>query len=679
MKSDKKTIVIVGGGFAGVFTARYLQRYLPSDWDIVLFSQENHFIFTPLLGDVVGSTINPAHVVWPIRQMARKVRCMTATMTDIDFEQREALYKTPDGRDARQPFDHLVLASGSIVNLDIIPGMAAHGMALKTMGDAFVLRNHLIGLLEKAEVETNPEVRKRLLTVIVVGGGFSGVEVAGEVADLLKGSSKYYGKHSPSDIHVILVQAVDRILPELPESLSEFATKKMQKHGIDIRTNALAQSVKVNGIRLKDGSEIEAETVICTIGNSMSPLIRGLELPLERNRLKTEPDMSIAGKDNVWALGDCAAVPNEATGAVSIPTAQLAQRQAKHLAKNIADTIKGKPTKPFSFKPLGMLASIGGHKAVGTVFGFKVSGLLAWFLWRGVYLMKMPTIARKIQIAFDWGWQLIFPRDIVQLNLKRTERLGRSHYEKGQYVFHKGDPGDQFYIIQKGVAGVYTDEKEEPITTLKAGEFFGEGALLRNAPRSASIKAEEDLELLMISSESFAQIAGNLEVFRMPMERALQSAESSRKLLEQAKNNPTLSGLSVREIMSHPVTTLSVSLTFEEALNESRKRGRGAYPVVDEFGKMVGLCTRTDYYNAIQKLIAPETPIGQVMKHPVISVKESETVTDALFKFLRFPIKRLVVISDDESERPIGMLTPFDVFQKLSIEEIYNPQMSSSS
>ncbi len=679
MHDRQHTIVIVGGGFAGVYTARYLSRLLPKNWRIVLFSQENHFIFTPLLGDVVGASINPMHVVWPIRQMARGVTCLTATLTKIDFEKRQAFYQAPGGRQACQEYDHLVLACGSVVNLDIIPGMAGHGFALKTMGDALVLRNHLIGQLEKAEVEANPEVKRRLLSVVVVGAGFSGVEVAGEVADLLKGSSKYYGNHKPDEIKVTLVQGGDHILPELPESLSEFATKKMQKSGVTILTDAIAQSVTETEVRLKDGREIEAGTVVCTIGNSASPLIQSFELPMERNRLKTRPDMRVDGQDTVWAVGDCAAVPNEYTGTSSAPTAQVAQRQAKQLAQNIANHIKGKPTQPFSFKPLGMLASIGNHKAVGLVFGLKVSGFLAWFLWRGVYLSKMPTWARKIQIAFDWGWQLIFPRDIAQLNLKLTERLSQAHFEKDQWVFHKGDPGDKFYIIQKGKAGVYLDDNGPPVAVLNIGEYFGEGALLRTAPRSASIKAEEPLDVLVIGRDSFQQIVNNLNIFRTPMERSLHAARSSVQLLEMAKDNPQLNTMKACEVMSQPVSTLSVHTTFGEALRLSQEGGRGAYPVVEDDGKMVGLCTRTDFYNALQQLKPRNTPLAHIMRTPVISVHESECLTEALLKFLRFPIKRLVVVADDKSERPVGMLTPFDILQKLSIEEIYEPQMSSSS
>jgi NADH dehydrogenase len=670
MSTAPRTIVIAGGGFAGVYTARYLRKYLPAGWRIILFSRENHFIFTPLLGDVVGSSINPMHVVWPIRQMARRVTCLTATLTGADLKEQYVVYRTPDGREARQHYDHLILACGSEVNLDIIPGMAAHGFPLKTMGDALVLRNHLIGQLEKAEVEPDPAQRRRLLSVIVVGGGFSGVEVAGEVADLLKGASKFYGSHKPGDVRVTLLEGRERILPELPESLSAFADKKMRQNGIDIRVKALAQSATEAGVRLKDGTEVEGSTVICTIGTTTSPFLRGLGLPMQYNRVKTEPDFRVPGVANVWGLGDAAAVPNAATQAISAPTGQVALRQAKFLAWNLAQTVRGSQTQPFAFKPLGMLASIGNYKAVGQVFGLRVSGFLGWFLWRGVYLSKMPTLARKIQIAFDWAWQLLFPRDIAQIDLRQTERLGRAHYEAGQFVFHKGDPGDKFYIIQKGRAGVYLDDAGRPITVLKSGEYFGEGALLRAATRSASIRAEEPLDVLMIGRDSFAQMVGHLDIFRGPLERSVHAARSSVRLLEAARNNPSLNAQHARDVMSHPVETLPVGLTLGEALTRSRAGGRGAYPVVDESVHIVGLCTRTDFYNAVQQLKPPQTPLADVMHRPVITVREGDTLTEALLMFLRHPIKRLVVVADDDSQRPVGMLTPFDILQTLPIQEL---------
>lgn len=663
-----KNLVIIGGGFAGVYAANHLHRRLPSGWRVILFSQENHFIFTPLLGDVVGSSINPMHVVFPIRQMARHAQCRTAAITRIDAVARSVEYVTAAGEKIIQAYDQLVLACGSVVNLDIMPGMAAHGWPLKTMGDALLLRNHLISQMEKAEVEPNLESRRRLLSVVVVGAGFSGVEVAGEITDLLRASCRFYKNVKPGDVRVTLLEGRDRILPELPEKLSAFAHKKMTRSGIGIRVKTFAQAVTERAILLRDGSAIDVGTVICTIGTTTHPLIKALGLPLTNGRVRTGPDMKVEGADGIWALGDCAAAPNAYDGKASAPTAQVAVRQAKVLADNIARALDGQVTRPFSFKPLGMLASIGNHKAVGIVFGLKVSGFLAWFLWRGIYLAKMPTLARKVQIAFDWAWQLLFPRDIVQLSLGTTERFGRAHYEPGQYVFHKGDPGDRFYVIEQGRAAVHLDENAPPIAMLEKGAHFGEGALLRSGMRSASVRAEGPLDVLMMGKESFGQITRHLDLLRGGLEKAVRGSESAGQLLEAAKDHPLLNVKQVKEVMSGPVATLPVTLTFGQALEEARRLGKGAYPVMDN-GKMVGLATRTDFYHALQRFLPSSASVAEVMKKPVITVRASDNLTTALVRFLREPIKRLVVVADEDESRPVGMVTPFDILQQLGTED----------
>jgi NADH dehydrogenase len=525
-------IVILGGGFAGVYAARHLQQSLPRGRDIVLFSQENHLVFTPLLGNVVGSSINPMHVVWPVRQMVRRTNCRTAAVTAIDLEAGEVHYRTPANQLARQRFSHLVIACGNSVKLDIIPGMSAHGWPLKTMGDALVLRNHLIGLLEKAQVEPDEERRRQLLSVVVVGGGFSGVEVAGEIADLLKESAHFYTDVPPGDVRVTLLHRGERILPELPPTLGAFAREKMQARGIDIRLKSEAQAVTEWGVRLKAGGEVPAATVVCTIGTTANPLLTDAGLPMERGRIKAEPDLRVAGFDHVWALGDCAAVPNAYDGQLCPPTAQFAVRQAKWLARNLSATIAGQPTEPFRFKPLGAFASIGNRRAVGRVFGLRLSGLPAWFVWRGIYLSKMPTLARKVQIAFDWLWQIFFPRDIVQLNLWQTERLNHAHYEAGQFVFHRGDAGDKFYLIEKGKAGVYLDDAAAPVAVLKDGDHFGEGALLTGAVRTASVRAEEALDVLVLSQQSFAQLTHHCRVLRTVVEREWKKRERHDREIE---------------------------------------------------------------------------------------------------------------------------------------------------
>jgi NADH:ubiquinone reductase (H+-translocating) len=294
-------------------------------------------------------------------------------------------------------------------------------LPLKTLGDSLFLRNRAIVRLEQAELQQDAELRRWLTTFVVVGGGFSGVEVAGELADFLRASRRYY--RSIDDVRVQLVHSGDRLLPELSPSLGRFAHCKMVAQGIEVFLNARAQRVDASSLHLDTGEALAAGTIICTIGTAPNPLIRDLPLPQSRGRIETAADMSVPGVRNVWALGDCAAVPNARDGKVSPPTAQFADRQARRLADNIARSLRGSPTREFSYKPIGQLSAIGHNKAVAEVFGIRIAGFAAWLLWRGVYLLKIPTLGRKVRLFLEWNWAMFFPPDIAHLGFTRTRRM----------------------------------------------------------------------------------------------------------------------------------------------------------------------------------------------------------------------------------------------------------------
>jgi len=418
MAEDIKRFVIVGGGFAGVTLAQRLERLLPAQMEIVVLSAENHLVFTPMLPEVVGRTISPFDVVVAGRTLTRRTKWLEAHVSRIDREKNEAHYVRKDGSAGSMHYTHLVLACGAAADLAEIPGLASRGYALKTVVDAIDMGDDVIGNFELAASEPDAGVRQRLLTVVVIGGGFSGVEVAGHIADLMRAIRRFYPELESTQHRIVLLHKGDHLLPELNhQSLSGFTLRKLRQNKIDVRLKTAAEKATSVAVQLTSGERIETGMIVCTVGTETHPLIKGLGLPLEKGRLKTDPDMRVKGVANLWTLGDCSLVPNAYNGRPCPATAQFAIEQARQLAKNLGRVSQGAATKPFSFRPRGMLASIGHRNAVAEIYGFKLSGFLAWFLWRGIYLAKLPTLSRKLEVAIGWACAIPFPPNIVQLRL----------------------------------------------------------------------------------------------------------------------------------------------------------------------------------------------------------------------------------------------------------------------
>ena len=418
MSEDIKRFVIVGGGFAGVTLAQRLERSLPAKMEIVVLSAENHMVFTPMLPEVVGRTISPFDVVVAGRTLTRRTKWLEARVNRIDREKDEAHYLRKDGTSGSMHYTHLVLACGAAADLAEIPGLASRGYALKTVVDAIDMGDDVIGNFELAASEPDAGVRQRLLTVVVIGGGFSGVEVAGHIADLMRAVRRFYPELKNTQHRIVLLHKGDHLLPELNhQSLSDFTLRKLRKNKIDVRLKTAAEKATSVAVQLTSGERIETGMIVCTVGTETHPLIKSLGLPLEKGRLKTDPDMRIKGVGNLWTLGDCSLVPNAYNGRRCPATAQFAVEQARQLAKNLERVSHGATTKPFSFRPRGMLASIGHRNAVAEIYGFKLSGFVAWFLWRGIYLSKLPTLSRKLEVAIGWACAIPFPPNIVQLRL----------------------------------------------------------------------------------------------------------------------------------------------------------------------------------------------------------------------------------------------------------------------
>jgi NADH dehydrogenase len=419
------SIVIVGGGFAGTTLVRELEARRPHGVQLTLISEESYTTFNPMLPEAVGASIFPEQVVAPIREMLDRrqdTRFIMGRVTGVDSGSRTVVCRTLAG-DRAVHFDDLVLAFGNRARLDLVPGLAEHALPLKTVGDAMHIRNTVLRRIAAIELESDPVVRKALGHFVVIGGGFSGVEVAGEIADCLAGIQRFYPRVSRDELRVTLLHDLDRLLPELPARLGEAALRSLRLRRTHVRLGARAALLDGEGVLLADHSRVETRTVICTIGTQPNPLAQALGLPLARGRIAANADFSVPGMARVWAVGDCALVTNAHDGQPAPPTAQYAVRAAAQLAHNLVATLQGRPTRCFDAAPRGMMAAVGHRKGVALVFGLAITGLPAWLLWRAFYLSQMPTLRRKLRIFVEWTWGMFFAPDITHLRFTRSHEV----------------------------------------------------------------------------------------------------------------------------------------------------------------------------------------------------------------------------------------------------------------
>ena len=411
-------IVILGGGYAGVTTAQHLERRFARDDSvaITLISKTNHFLFTPMLSEVTAGGVEAQHISTPLRAFFDRTQVIGGEVKAVDFQARVVQLTPAEGRPHSEiPFDHLVLALGSVPTFFGQKSIEAYGFTFKSLEDAILIRNHVIQMLERADTETDAIQRKAMLTVVVAGGGFAGTELIGGLNDFVRGSLWYYPNIPAEDVSLILVHSRERILPELSTELGFYAREKMEARGVRFKLGARVADATPGEVKLNNGETIATETLIWTAGNSPHPLIRQMGLEVDkRGAVKTDTTLAVPDQSDVWAVGDCAAITDARTGEPCPPTAQHALREAAALAHNIHAAIRGGKLKSFSYRSLGSLAVLGHQTACAQLFGLKFSGLLAWWMWRTIYLAKLPTLEKKIRVALDWTIDLFFPRDIVQ-------------------------------------------------------------------------------------------------------------------------------------------------------------------------------------------------------------------------------------------------------------------------
>ncbi|MFJ4558213.1 NAD(P)/FAD-dependent oxidoreductase [Streptomyces massasporeus] len=429
MVKERARILVVGGGYVGMYTALRLQRRLKRELDrgeveITVVTPDPYMTYQPFLPEAAAGAISPRHVVVPLRRVLERCRILIGEVTAVDHAKRTATVTTlateEEGTGGqRHSYDQLVLAPGSVSRTLPVPGLADHGIGFKTVEEAIGLRNHVIEQMDIASSTRDPAIRDAALTFVFVGGGFAGVEALGELEDMARYAARYYHNVQPEDMKWILVEASDRILPEVGEEMGRYTVTELRRRNIDVRLETRLESCADRVAVLSDGARFPTRTVVWTAGVKPHPVLAATDLPRNgRGRLTCTPELSVDGTTHAWAAGDAAAVPDvtaDDKGRECAPNAQHAVRQAKVLADNIVHSLRGEPLETYEHAYVGSVASLGLHKGVAHVYGRKLKGYPAWFMHRAYHLSRVPTFNRKARVLAEWALSGLFKREIVSL------------------------------------------------------------------------------------------------------------------------------------------------------------------------------------------------------------------------------------------------------------------------
>ncbi len=426
--SRPQRIVILGGGFGGTYTAYHLSRLWRGrkDVEIVLVSNHNYFLITPLLFEAGSGVLEPRDAVSPLRAVLRGVRFVHAQVERVDFDAK-TVFASQEGETYELDYEQLVIALGGVTNLKVIPG-SEHAATFKTLGDAIYLRNEIIEMFECADVERDPAIKQALLSFVIVGAGLVGVELMGELTIFTRHLAKSYPHVDAEHLRFTLIEAGPKILPELEGSLADYVVKVFKGRGVDVRVSSPVKQIEPGKVHLPIGEVLQAATIVLAAGVAPNPLLADMNIEKERKgRIAVDATMRTKQRPEVWALGDCAAIPDP-SGKPYPQLAQHAIREARVLAENIVSALAGRPTQPFVYQTLGTLAALGHFKGVGRVMKMRFYGFVAWWIWRTYYLLQMPGWERRIRIVLDWTVALFFKNDIVKLDL-----FGDTHPSRGKH------------------------------------------------------------------------------------------------------------------------------------------------------------------------------------------------------------------------------------------------------
>ena len=514
MTGRPRQVVIVGGGHAGVRCAQELaRRRRPSDnLDIVLVSRENTEVWHGLMPQILSGVLQPQHVLVPLREFLPGVRVYTYDVEEIDLNARRVtLSRGDEGRQIVLEYDDLVLALGSITDLSRFRGLQEHGLQTKTIGDFIYLRNHLIDMLETAAVETDAEERKRLLTFVVAGAGFAGIEIASEANEFIRSSLRFYPSIDRSEIRVIEVDILTRILPAFEQRLADRAMRRMRERGIDLRLGVGLSDATAGSVTLANGERIPTRTIIVTVGVGTNPLLTKLPIQLIRGRVKCDEYCRVEGWPNVYAVGDNAAVPSPA-GDPYPAMLLIAFGEGRQVAHNILAGVRGQTPQPFHSGRYAEVALLSRGYGLAQVRGMKLDGWPAAVFARLRFLTYMPTWRRRLALVLHWWSSAIFRRDISQLRMGRTDAIVPMRFAAGETIVREGEIASRFYVITSGEVEVvqHGDGREHQLRRLGPGRHFGELALLQNSKRTASVRAITDTTVLAIARQDFASLVGHM-------------------------------------------------------------------------------------------------------------------------------------------------------------------------
>ena len=422
---ERPHILIVGGGYVGMYTALRLQKKLRrNEARITIVDPQNYMTYQPFLPETAAGSLEPRHVVVPLRKVLKQCRVLTGLVTGIDHASRTATVLPVEGPAYPIRYDVIVVAPGSVVRTLPIPGLAEQGIGFKTIGEAIYLRNHVLSRLDYAASVTDAEHRRRALTFVFIGGGYAGIEAFAELEDMARYATRYYDNVGADDMRWVLIEATGRILPEVSVSMAEYTVKQLLKRNMDIRLSTRVDSLTGGHVVLTDGDEFDAETIVWTAGVKANPMLARTDLPLdEKGRLRCTADLRVEGVEGAWGAGDCAAVPDlTEPGSFTGPSAQHAVRQTKTLAANIVAALRRRQLTDYRHKYVGSVASLGLHRGVAEVYGIKLRGWPAWFMHRTYHVSRMPTVNRKVRVLADWTLAIFFPREVVSLGQLQQPR-----------------------------------------------------------------------------------------------------------------------------------------------------------------------------------------------------------------------------------------------------------------